>query len=85
MHSDMFERYIEITNSWFQRCNYCRLKDNIHDIYDWSGRHFVHISRENAGRWHLVMDIEIDQLLSPDPQQIPYEVYRVTSDPHGEL
>ncbi len=85
MHSDMFDRYVEITNSWFQRCKYCDLKDIVHDIYDWSGRHFVHIGGENAGRWHLVVDMEKDQLLSPDPQQIPYEVYRVTTDPDGEL
>ena len=34
----MFERYIEITNSWFQHCSYCDLKDITHDGYDWSSR-----------------------------------------------
>lgn len=85
MHSNMFERYVEITNSWFQRCNYCDLEDVAHDVYDWSDRHFVHVGGENADRWHLIVDMEKDQLSSLDPQQIPYEVYRVTSNQDGEL
>lgn len=50
MHSDMLERYVEITNGWFQRYNYCDLKDLAHDIYDWSGRHSVHIGGEMAAQ-----------------------------------
>jgi|SRR5271154_223972 len=80
-NSELLDSYLEIINSWFRFCGY--FDDN--KDYQYRHEHFVHIGGDNQNRFHLIVDMNKNQVQKPDLQHLHYEMYRVKADINGEL
>lgn len=45
----------------------------------------MHLGGDNAGRFHIVIDMEKDRIGSLDVDEVPLEVYRVNCAPTGHM
>ena|SRR5271163_831262 len=79
--SELLDSYLEIINCWFRFCGY--FKDSNDQQY--SDEHFVHIGGDNQKRFHLIVDMNKNEVQNPDVQELRYEIYRVKADSKGEL